>query len=53
MTDLAKIGLPLQIAGVAMMVAGFWFGWLVIPGALVHFVGDAFFFFQMKRQKCL
>jgi len=53
MTDLAKIGLPLQISGVAVMVVGWWFSWLVIPGALLHFLGDGFFFFQMKKQGCV
>jgi hypothetical protein len=55
MTDLARIGLPLQVIGFGIMPYGLiarnlptiWIGFFV------HFVGDALFFIQMKRQKCI
>ncbi|HLZ93357.1 MAG TPA: hypothetical protein VKQ28_16755 [Candidatus Acidoferrum sp.] len=60
--DLGAIGLPLQIIGAALLLAGVIAhaasagaaAWrLVEIGAPTHVIGDAFFFFQMKKQKCL
>ncbi len=62
MKDLATIGLPLQIGGAALAVAGIVTGlaanaiaglWIAATGLAAHVVGDAFFYFQMKRQKCI
>ncbi len=62
MKDLAAIGLPMQIGGAVAAAVGFAIGLSadLLAGLLtmgvgmaVHIVGDAFFFFQMKRQKCI
>jgi len=62
MKDLAKIGLPLQIGGAVAAAIGFAIGLKVDlfaglltmgAGMAVHIVGDAFFYFQMKRQGCI
>lgn len=50
---LEEFALPLQIAGFAIMAAGYWnvLGfWLGFP---VHLAGDALFFFAIKRKGCL
>jgi hypothetical protein len=56
-TDLARIGLPLQVAGfIAALVALFFATaphWIFAAAFAVHFAGDGLFFFQMKRQGCL
>lgn len=65
--DLARIGLPLQIGGAAGMGLGLamlravsqgwhfevsWW-WVGMAGLVTHIIGDALFFFQMRRQRCL
>jgi hypothetical protein len=51
--DLAQIGLPLQIGGVAIAIGGFWHGWIAAVGIIVHFAGDVLFYLQMKKQGCV
>lgn len=54
-TDWAKIGLPLQIIGfVAMIIGAIYRDWLITDlGLAAHFIGDVFFFAQMRKQGCL
>jgi hypothetical protein len=54
-TDFAKIGLPLQIAGFAVLIGAAIAGNVPATriGLAVHFAGDALFFFAMKRKGCL
>ncbi len=53
MTDLAKIGLPLQIGGVLVGLVGITHHWILAAGFIIHIVGDVFFYIEMKRQGCL
>lgn len=53
MTDLAKIGLPLQVGGVIVGIAGIASHWILAVGFIVHIVGDVFFYLEMKRRGCV
>ena len=53
MTDLAKIGLPLQIGGVVVGILGIAHHWILAAGFIVHIVGGVFFYLEMKRQGCV
>jgi len=50
MRDLAKIGLPLQIAGFAVMLFGFTHLLAMQIGFPVHLAGDMLFFLEMRRR---
>lgn len=53
--DLARIGLPLQIAGFAALIVACFAGSILAAriGTPVHLAGDVLFFFAMKRRGCL